>query len=373
MTFGAPLFLFGTAGALLIAALLVVAGLRAARARTTFGDAKRIEALVTYEAATRRAWKGVLLVAATALAFFAAARPQYGKGTRLVPATNVDVILVLDLSKSMYAKDVEPSRIFRAKAELTRLVKDLPGVRFGAVAFAGEPMGFPISADGTAVAQFLRQLEPNPWDDVHLRFPVDRVVKGIVRNLTAYGAFVELEDGIDGMIHVSDMSWTRKINHPSDQLKKGQEIEAKVLEIDKINQRISLGLKQLSDDPWRSIEERFKIGDTVTGVVSKIASFGAFVQLKEDIDGLVHISQISDERVEKVKDALKVGDEVTARVIKVDRAERRIGLSIKAANYTLEQIEAERQVLDSIKPGEDLVTMGSAFDKLEEEYRPGQK
>lgn len=161
MTFGAPLFLFGTAGALLIAALLVVAGLRAARARTTFGDAKRIEALVTYEAATRRAWKGVLLVAATALAFFAAARPQYGKGTRLVPATNVDVILVLDLSKSMYAKDVEPSRIFRAKAELTRLVKDLPGVRFGAVAFAGEPMGFPISADGTAVAQFLRQLEPN--------------------------------------------------------------------------------------------------------------------------------------------------------------------------------------------------------------------
>lgn len=219
----------------------------------------------------------------------------------------------------------------------------------------------------------LRQLEPNPWDDVHLRFPVDRVVKGIVRNLTAYGAFVELEDGIDGMIHVSDMSWTRKVNHPSDILKKGEEIEAKVLEIDKVNQRISLGLKQLADDPWRSIEERFKIGDTVTGVISKIASFGAFVQLKDDIDGLVHISQISDERVEKVKDVLKIGQEVSARVIKVDRAERRIGLSIKAANYTLEQIEAERQVLDTIKPGEDLVTMGSAFDKLEEEYRPGQK
>jgi len=219
----------------------------------------------------------------------------------------------------------------------------------------------------------LRALEPNPWDDVHLRFPVDRVVKGIVRNLTAYGAFVELEDGIDGMIHVSDMSWTRKVNHPSDILKKGEEIEAKVLEIDKVNQRISLGLKQLADDPWRSIEERFKIGDTVTGVISKIASFGAFVQLKDDIDGLVHISQISDERVEKVKDVLKQGQEVSARVIKVDRAERRIGLSIKAANYTLEQIEAERQVLDTIKPGEDLVTMGSAFDKLEEEYRPGQK
>ena len=161
MSFAAPLFLIGCAGALLLALLLVVAGLRTARARATFGDAPRIASLVTHEAATRRAWKGVLLVTAAALAFLAAARPQYGKGTRLVPATDVDVIIALDLSKSMYARDIEPSRIFRAKAELTRLVKELPGVRFGAVAFAGEPMGFPLTADGAAVAQFLRQLEPN--------------------------------------------------------------------------------------------------------------------------------------------------------------------------------------------------------------------
>jgi Ca-activated chloride channel family protein len=161
VSFASPMWLLGCAGAALLALLLVVAGLRASRARTTFGDEKRIAALVTHEAAFRRAWKGVLLVAAAALAFLAAARPQYGKGTRLVPATNVDVMIVLDLSKSMYARDVEPSRIFRAKAELTRLVRDLPGVRFGAVAFAGEPMGFPLSADGPAVAQFLRQLEPN--------------------------------------------------------------------------------------------------------------------------------------------------------------------------------------------------------------------
>lgn len=218
----------------------------------------------------------------------------------------------------------------------------------------------------------VRQLEPNPWNEVHLKFPVGRSVKGIVRNLTAYGAFVELEDGIDGMIHVSDMSWTRKINHPSELLKKGDELEAQVLEIDKVNQRISLGLKQLAEDPWKNIESHFKIGDMVTGKVSKIASFGAFIQLQNEIDGLVHISQIAEERVEKVKDALKVGQEVTARVIKVDRNERRIGLSIKAANYTMEQLEAERLALDSIKPGEDLVTMGSAFDKLGEEYRPGQ-
>jgi len=219
----------------------------------------------------------------------------------------------------------------------------------------------------------VRQLEPNPWDNVHLKFPVGRTVKGVVRNLTAYGAFVELEDGIDGMIHVSDMSWTRKLSHPSDMLKKGQEVEAMVLEIDKVNQRISLGLKQLADDPWKNIEERFNIGSVVTGKISKIASFGAFVQLQDDIDGLVHISQISEDRVEKVKDVLKAGQEVTARIIKVDRTERRIGLSIKAADYSAEDFEKERQAFDTIKPGEDLVTMGSAFDKLEEDYRPGQK
>ena len=218
----------------------------------------------------------------------------------------------------------------------------------------------------------VRQLEANPWEEVHLRFPVGRTVKGTVRNLTAYGAFVELEDGIDGMIHVSDMSWTRKINHPSEMLKKGDEVEALVLEIDKVNQRISLGLKQLADDPWRSMENRFPIGATVTGKVSKLATFGAFVQLEDGIDGLVHISQISDDRVEKVKDVLKVGQDVTARVIKVDQTERRIGLSIKAANYTEEQLEAERAAMETIKPGEELVSMESAFDKLDE-YRPGQR
>jgi small subunit ribosomal protein S1 len=218
----------------------------------------------------------------------------------------------------------------------------------------------------------LRQLEANPWEEVHLRFPVGRNVKGVVRNLTAYGAFVELEDGIDGMVHVSDMSWTRKVNHPSEVLKKGDEVEALVLEIDKVNQRISLGLKQLADDPWKTMEQRFPIGATVTGKVSKLATFGAFVQLEDGIDGLVHISQISDDRVEKVKDVLKVGQEVTARVIKVDETERRIGLSIKAANYSDEQLEAERAAMETIKPGEELVSMESAFDKLEE-YRPGQR
>jgi Ca-activated chloride channel family protein len=161
VNFAEPLFLLGTALALLVGALLVLGGLAAARSVARFGDPERVRALVTADPAKRRAWKGVLLVLAVALAFVAAARPEYGKGTRLIPATNVDVVIVLDYSKSMYARDVEPSRIFRAKVEVGRLVRDLEGARFAAVAFAGEPMGFPLTADGAAIAQFLRQLDPN--------------------------------------------------------------------------------------------------------------------------------------------------------------------------------------------------------------------
>ncbi len=161
MNFAAPIFLLGAAFALVVGALLILGALGVTRAVKRFGDPPRIRSLMTTDPSKRRAWKGVLLVLATAVAFVAAARPQYGKGTRLVPATNVDVVVVLDYSKSMYAKDVEPSRIFRAKVEVARLIKDLEGARFGAVAFAGEPMGFPLTADGAAIAQFLRQLDPN--------------------------------------------------------------------------------------------------------------------------------------------------------------------------------------------------------------------
>jgi small subunit ribosomal protein S1 len=229
-----------------------------------------------------------------------------------------------------------------------------------------------VSKEDQKVSLSVRQLDTNPWEVVTAKYPTGTHVKGKVRNLTAYGAFVELEEGIDGMIHVSDLSWTRKINHPSEMLKKGDDIEAEVLEIDKANQRISLSLKHLADDPWKSIEDRYKIGDLVTGKVSKVASFGAFIQLADEIDGLVHISQISNDRVEKVKDVLKVGQEVSARVIKIDKTERRIGLSIKAADYTPEQLEKEKENYEALKPGEELSSMEAAFDKAEEDYRPGE-
>jgi small subunit ribosomal protein S1 len=238
-----------------------------------------------------------------------------------------------------------------------------------------------INKEEQKIALGIRQTEENPWDTVQERYPVGSRVNGTVRNFTSYGAFVELEDGIDGMIHVSDMSWTRKINHPSELLQRGQKLEAVVLEVDPQQNRISLGLKQAQEDPWNSIMARYSVGQVVTGKVSKVATFGAFVELEEGVDGLVHISQISDEHVERVKDALKEGDQITARIIRIDRAERRIGLSIKAASLPDEEFAKQKdELIEGLKPGEDMVDLAGAFDEAlglsgagGEEWRPGQK
>jgi len=228
------------------------------------------------------------------------------------------------------------------------------------------------------IALGMRQTENNPWDTVQGRYPVGSRISGRVRNFTSYGAFVELEDGIDGMIHVSDMSWTRKINHPSEMLEKAQEVDAVVLEVDPENKRISLGLKQASEDPWNTISTRYQIGNMVKGKVSKVASFGAFVELEEGVDGLVHISQISDQHIEKVRDALDVGQEVEARVIKIDQAARRIGLSIKAKDMPEEEFTRQQEdlVSEGLRPGDNMVDLAGAFDEAFsglEEWHPGEK
>jgi len=228
-----------------------------------------------------------------------------------------------------------------------------------------EAMVLGVNKDEQKISLGIRQLDDNPWDAAGDKYGPGTTVKGKVRNLTSYGAFVELEEGLDGMIHVSDLSWTRKINHPSELLKKGDEIEARVLEVDRENQRISIGIKQLSEDPWEQIDSIYKVGDLVTGKVSKLASFGAFVGLENEMDGLVHISQVREERVDKIKNALDVGQEVTARVIKIDKSDRRIGLSIKAAEYNEDQLKREAEQLDQLKPGEDLVALEHAFDAAE--------
>ena len=239
-----------------------------------------------------------------------------------------------------------------------------------------------VDVENQKIALGIRQTQANPWDTVQERFPVGSMVKGKVSNFTAYGAFVELEEGIDGMIHVSDMSWTRKINHPSECLQKGQEVEAVVLDVNAKEQRISLSLKAAMQDPWDEIAQRFPVGSVVKGKVSKIASFGAFVELEDGVDGLVHISQISDQRIEKVKDALEVGQEVEARVVKVDRGERRIGLSIRAMGMTDDEIKAleaeaageEKAPVSSTSAGsENLGGLSAAFDNAfaNVEWQPG--
>lgn len=216
-----------------------------------------------------------------------------------------------------------------------------------------------IQRDAKKISLGLRQTMDNPWEVVAQKYPPGSEVKGKVRNMTSYGAFIEIQEDIDGMVHVSDMSWTRKINNPQEVLKKGDEVEAVVLDIDPSQQRISLGIKQLQEDPWSQINALYKIGDMVKGTVMKLTSFGAFVELDHGIDGLIHISQLSDERVEKVKDILKVGDEIEARVIKIDGAERRIGMSLKAGNELGEEGDLK---VEDLRPGEHMVDVGDIFD-----------
>ncbi len=233
-----------------------------------------------------------------------------------------------------------------------------------------------ISKDDQKISLGMRQVDANPWELVADTYPIGSRISGKVRNFTSYGAFVEIEDGVDGMIHVSDMSWTRKINHPSEVLKKGEAVECVVLEIDPSSQRLSLGLKQAQEDPWANISKKFKVGEIIKGKVTKIASFGAFIEMEEGIDGLVHISQISNDHIERVRDALTPGQDVEARVVKIDAVERRIGLSIKAATIADSDFEVSDDMLEGLRPGEDLVDLAGAFeDALSslEEWHPGDK
>jgi small subunit ribosomal protein S1 len=189
-------------------------------------------------------------------------------------------------------------------------------------------------------------------------------VKGKVKSITDFGVFVEIEPGIDGLVHISDLSWTKKIRHPSEIAKKGDEIEAVVLGIDVENERVSLGVKQLSQDPWDTITERYPLNTRINGKVSSVADFGVFVEIEEGIEGLIHISQLSNERVDKPSSLFKVGDPVEALVVQLEPKERRIGLSIKA----LKQHE-EREEMQAYVKKEHEAARFSMGDILNEELR----
>ena len=180
----------------------------------------------------------------------------------------------------------------------------------------------------------LKQTETNPWTRVAEKYPPNTVVTGHVRNLTNYGAFVEIEEGIDGLLHVSDMSWTRKVSHPSELLKKADELRCVVLSVDQEKQRIALGLRQLTEDPWlHAIPDRYIPGMIVRGKVTKITNFGVFVELEQDLEGLLHVSELTDHRIEDPHEAVQIGEEIEVKILRVDTQDRKIGLSKKRADW----------------------------------------
>lgn len=188
-----------------------------------------------------------------------------------------------------------------------------------------------VSVDPTnrRMSLSIKQLEKNPWEAIDQQFKIGDKIKGTVSNITDFGVFVQLMPGIDGLVHISDLSWTEHIDHPSDIYKKGQEVEAIVLNIDKDSKKVSLGIKQLSKDPWELIEQEYPVSSFVEGEVSKITNFGAFIKLPNGVEGLVHISELSDQNVEKVEDILKVGQKMQFKVINVNKNDRKLGLSLK--------------------------------------------
>ena len=201
-----------------------------------------------------------------------------------------------------------------------------------------------INKDKQEISLGMKQVEENPWERVAEKYPPGSVVEGKVRNIANYGAFVEIEEGIDGLLHVSDLSWTKKIGHPSEVLKKGETVRAVVLSVDQEKQRIALGLKQMQEDPWTTvIPTNYRPGMVVHGTVTKIANFGVFVELEAGLEGLLHISEISDQKIDKPEDSLKVGQQVEVKILRVDSDERKIGLSLKRAQWAQEEQKREEE------------------------------
>jgi small subunit ribosomal protein S1 len=207
-----------------------------------------------------------------------------------------------------------------------------------------------VNKDKQEISLGLKQTEINPWTTVAQKYPKGTVIEGIVRNLTNYGAFVEIEEGIDGLLHVSDMSWTKKVSHPSEVVKKGESIRCVVENVDQEKMRVALGLKQMTEDPWiRAVPERYQPGMVVRGKVTKITNFGVFVELEQDLEGLLHVSELADHKVENPQDEVKIGEEIDVKILRVDTLERKIGLSKKRADWAGEG-EAEGEEATADKP-----------------------
>ena len=222
-----------------------------------------------------------------------------------------------------------------------------------------------VDTEKQTISLGMKQTEVNPWDLVAGHYPPGTVIRGKVRNLTNYGAFIELQEGIDGLLHITDMSWTRKITNPSEVVKKGEEIECVVLSVDQEKKRIALGLKQLQADPWSGdIPARYHIGDSVPGTVTKITNFGVFVELEQGLEGLLHISELADHKVDNPEEVVKVGQRVEVRIIKIDTDERKIGLTLIQAHFD-ESEEAAQAAAKAQPEPERAPVLGSLASQLQ--------
>ena len=186
-----------------------------------------------------------------------------------------------------------------------------------------------IKPESRRISLGMKQVVPNPWDVIAEKYPVGTTIEGKIKNITDFGLFIGIDEGIDGLVHISDISWIKRIKHPSELFKKGDMVQAIVLDIEKESERFSLGVKQLQDDPWKSVAERYQVGKEITGTVTNLTDFGVFVELEEGIEGLVHVSEISKEKIKTPVGMYNIGEVITARVMNINSDERRIGLSIK--------------------------------------------
>lgn len=260
---------------------------------------------------------------------------------------------LIHVSEMSWTKRVKhPSKIVNIGDEVDALVLD-------------------IDQENKRISLGMKQVEPNPWTLLEEKYPVGTVIRGHVRNITDFGIFIGIEEGIDGLVHISDLSWTQRVKHPSDMFQKNDEVEAVVLNIDVPNERFSLGIKQLHEDPWGRIPQVYPRGARVTGKVSKVTDFGAFIEIEPGIDGLCHVSEFSDEHVEDPRSFLKPGDVVDVMIIDNDKEERKIGLSIKAVQkaekgldyraYLAEQNNQSGKKGSSQKSGSSMGTLGDAL------------
>ena len=211
-----------------------------------------------------------------------------------------------------------------------------------------------INKDKEEISLSLKQVEQNPWTNIEEKYPPGVTIKGKVRNLTNYGAFIEIDEGIDGLLHISDMSWSKKVAHPSEIIKKGEMIEVKILSVDKDKKRVSLGIKQLSDDPWKKeIPEKYHVGDIVKGKVAKMTDFGAFIDLSNGLEGLLHISEVSKEKIKKLESVLAIGQELDVKIVKIEPEARKIGLSLKGVENASVKASESQEVPPEEQPAEE--------------------